>query len=90
MQSFSDGYGAHLQIESSTVNGLPVLISPKSRSAVVIGHPLWHHEEQHWNPEMREAVEELHGLGFTHIAAEDTYVLDRTPIKLFNQLLAEA
>ena len=88
MQSFADGYGPHLRIEQHTVNGLPALVSPEGRgAAVVIGHPLWRHEDAHWNPEVRRAVTELRGRGLSRVAVSDTYVLDRTPIKLFNALL---
>ena len=88
MQSFVDGYGLHRRIEQHTVNGLPTLVSPESHgAAVVIGHPLWRHEDAHWNPQVRRAVTELYGRGLSHVTVSDTYVLDRTPIKLFNALL---
>lgn len=88
MQSFADGYGPHLRIEQHTVNGLPALVSPTGGgSAVVIGHPLWRHEDAHWSPEVRRAVTELRGRGLSHVTVSDTYVLDRTPTKLFNALL---
>ena len=91
MQSFADGYGPHLRIEQHRVNGLPALVSPTgSGSAVVIGHPLWRHDDAHWHPEVRRAVAELRGGGLSHVTVSDTYVLDRTPIKLFNALLEGA
>jgi DEAD/DEAH box helicase domain-containing protein len=91
MQSFVDGYGRHLRVQLAEANGLPALISSDGRgSAVVVGHPLWRHDDQHWNPEVRRAVRELRGRGFSHVKVSDTYVLDRTPIKLFNLLLEGA
>lgn len=88
MQSFTDGYGPHLRIEQCMVNGLPTLLAPEGRgAAVVIGHPLWRHEESHWNPQVRRAVMELRGRNLSHVTVSDTYVLDRTPIRLFNALL---
>lgn len=87
MQSFVDGYGSHLRIEQHTVNALPAFVSPKGRGAVVIGHPLWRHEDAHWNLQVRQAVTELRGCGLSHVTVSDTYVLDRTPIRLFNALL---
>src|SRR5699024_930715 len=46
VQSFADGYGPHLRIEQAEINGLPTLISPEGQgAAVVIGHPLWRHED---------------------------------------------
>jgi DEAD/DEAH box helicase domain-containing protein len=88
MQSFADGYGPHLRIEQHTVNGLSALVSPEGHgAAVVIGHPLWRHEDAHWNPEVRRAVTELRGRGLSNVTVSDAFVLDRTPIKLFNALL---
>ncbi|ANJ28100.1 DEAD/DEAH box helicase [Agromyces aureus] len=88
MQSFADGYGPHLRIEKLTVNELPALVSPEGRgAAVIIGHPLWRHDDAHWNPEVRRAVAELRGRGLSQVTVSDTYVLDRTPIRLFNALL---
>jgi len=90
MQSFTDGYGRHVQVEQAVVNGLPTLIAPDGRgAAVVIGHPLWRHEEAHWSPQVRRAVTQLRGRGLAHVTVSDTYVLDRTPIKLFNALIAD-
>jgi len=88
VQSFADGYGPHLRIEQAEINGLPTLISPEGQgAAVVIGHPLWRHEDAHWNPSVRQAVAELRDSGLTEISVSDTYVLDRTPVKLFTALL---
>ena len=90
MQSFSDGYGQHIRVEQAVVNGLPALIAPEGPgAAIVIGHPLWRHEDAHWNPEVRRATTELHGRGLAHVTVSDTYVLDRTPIKLFNALIGQ-
>lgn len=87
MQSFADGYGLHCRIEQHTVNGLPTLMSPQSSAAVVIGHPLWRHEDAHWNAQVKRVVKELRDCGMSHVNVSDTYVLDRTPIKLFKALL---
>jgi len=88
MESFANGYGPHLRIESHTANGLPVLVAPEGGgAAVIIGHPLWRHENAHWSPEVRRAEAELRGRGMSSVTVSDTYVLDRTPSKLFSQLL---
>lgn len=88
MRSFTEGYGQHIQVEQDVVNGLPALIAPVGPgAAVVIGHPLWRHEDVHWNPDVRRAIAELRGRGLAHVSVSDMYVLDRTPIKLFNALI---
>lgn len=90
MQSFAEGYGRHIRVEQAAAHGLPALVAPESGSAVVIGHPLWRHDEAHWNAQVRGAVTELTASGLTHVTVSDTYVLDRTPIKLFNGLLGQS
>ncbi|MEU6250460.1 DEAD/DEAH box helicase [Glycomyces sp. NPDC047010] len=88
MQSFAEGYGPHFQIEQETIAGLPVLVAREDPgSAVVVGHPLWRHEEPHWNAAVRGAAAALRDRGLAHVAVSDTFVLDRTPIKVFNMLL---
>ncbi|WP_344119733.1 helicase-related protein [Kocuria aegyptia] len=87
-RSFIAGYGPHLQISEDLVNGIPVLVAGKSRvAAVLIGHPLWRHDEANWNPQVKRAVSELRGRGLYEVTVSDTYVLDRNPIKIFNNLL---
>jgi DEAD/DEAH box helicase domain-containing protein len=91
MKSFTEGYGRYRRVGQHVVNGLPALVAPEGRgAAVVIGHPLWQHEDAHWNPGVRLAVMELRDRGLSHVTVSDTYVLDRTPIKLFNALLERA
>lgn len=90
MKSFVDGYGPHVRVEERKVNGLHALVSPEERAAIVIGHPLWRHDDAHWNVDVQEAVSELQGSGFSRVTVSDTYVLDRTPIRLFYALLAGA
>lgn len=88
LESFVAGYGGHLPVRLDTANGLPAVVSSGGRgSAVVIGHPLWRHDDAHWNPQIRRAVTELRGRGYSNVKVSDTYVLDRTPIKVFNMLL---
>lgn len=90
MQSFTDGYGQHIRVEQAVVNGLPALVAPEGPgAAIVIGHPLWRHEDAHWNPEVRRATTKLHGRGVARVTVSDTYVLDRTPIKLFYALIGK-
>lgn len=90
LQSFTEGYGQHVQVEQTVVNGLPALVAPQgSGAAVIVGHPLWRHEEAHWGPAVRRASAELHGRGLARVSVSDTYVLDRTPIRLFNALIGQ-
>jgi len=88
INSFADGFGSQLRIERDVIEGLPVIISPEGDgSAVVIGHPLWRHEESSWNSLVRKVAADLRSRGLTQVRASDPYVLDRTPIKIFSALL---
>jgi DEAD/DEAH box helicase domain-containing protein len=85
---FLDGYGPHLNATAEFVNGVPVLLVPERRgAAVVIGHPLWRHDEDNWNPRVRVAVSELRDRGLSGVTVSDAYVLDRTPMKIFSELV---
>lgn len=47
--------------EIREVGGLLALVS--GRKAVILGHPLWRRDENGWNPQQRDAVQQLKGLG---------------------------
>lgn len=86
-QSFLLGYGAHLKIAVNLINDIPALITTNGRgAAVLIGHPLWRHDEANWSPQVRSAVSQLKGQGIADVTVSDAYVLDRTPVKIFGQL----
>lgn len=88
VRSFVAGYGAHLRVAEDVVNGIPALITEEGcGAAVLIGHPLWRHDEPSWNPQVRRAVTELRGRGLASVVASDAFVLDRTPIRVFNSLV---
>jgi DEAD/DEAH box helicase domain-containing protein len=83
-----ESFGRHLSISVGLVNGLQVVRTPEGRGgAVVIGHPLWRHDESHWNTQVRDAVAELSADGVGHVKVSDTVVIDRTPMKIFSSLL---
>ena len=88
IRSFIAGYGQHLKVSGDHVNGIPAILTSEGRGAAVLfGHPLWRHDEANWNPEVRRAVTELRGRGISMVAVSDTFVLDRTPIRVFNALV---
>lgn len=87
MRSFVAGYGTHLKISKDVVNGIPTLMTTEGRgAAVLVGHPLWRHDEANWNPQMTSAVGELRDRGVSEVNVSDSYVLDRTPVKIFRDL----
>lgn len=87
MRSFIAGYGAHLKTSEDLVNGIPALVTTEGRgAAVLIGHPLWRHDEANWSPQVTRAVSELRGRGLSEVKVSDAYVLDRTPVRIFREL----
>lgn len=88
IENFVNGYGPHLPISRETVNELPVLVSAEgSGSAVIVGHPLWRHEAAHWNSQVQGAATRLRGRGMSRVSVSDPVVLDRTPIRVYRELL---
>ncbi len=88
LEGFLAGYGTHLNATAETVNGISALLVPGRRgSAVVIGHPLWRHDEANWNSIVSDAVSELRSRGLSDVSVSDAYVLDRTPVKIFSELV---
>ena len=86
-RSFIAGYGVHLKTSCEVVNGIPALVTHEGRgAAVLIGHPLWRHDEPNWGPQMARAVSELRGQGIAEVNVSDVFVLDRTPVKIFRNL----
>ncbi len=87
LSSFIAGYGAHLETSEEVVSGIPTLVTTEGRgAAVLIGHPLWRHDEANWNPEVTRAVTELRGRGLSDVRVSDSYVLDRTPVRIYGDL----
>ncbi|MDT0116507.1 DEAD/DEAH box helicase [Microbacterium sp. PRF11] len=88
VQGFIGGFGTYVEIADELVNGLPVLASGEVGSAVVIGHPLWRHDAQGWNTQVRHTVDELRRRGIASVTVSDAFVLDRTPIRIFGALMS--
>ncbi len=87
VRSFIAGYGVHLNTAEVVVNGIPALVTMEGRgAAVLIGHPLWRHDEANWSPQVTRAVAELRGRGLSEVKVSDAYVLDRTPVRIFGDL----
>ncbi|WP_062519293.1 DEAD/DEAH box helicase [Demequina silvatica] len=88
IRRFVEGYGTHLPIERDQTNGLQVLVCTEGDgSAAIVGHPLWRHDKSHWNDQVQGAATRLRGRGLANVTVTDAFVLDRTPIKVFNALL---
>lgn len=74
-------------LSQEDIGGIPVLINSEGAgSAVVLGHPLWRHDSDHWAPEINATVTALQGKGISKVRVSDLYVLDRAPFRVFNLL----
>jgi len=51
----------------------------------VLGHPLWRHDD-FLNTAQAVAVDVVQEMGARHVSMSDLYVLDRTPIVIYQAL----
>jgi DEAD/DEAH box helicase domain-containing protein len=86
--TFVDTFGPGLigGIQSIDAEGLPALMLVNRTRAVVLGHPLWRHDKAHLNASQAESVAFLEDLGVADVGVSDLYVLDRTPISIYQVL----
>jgi len=89
VSSFVDAFRPGLPSEPQVVDTgglLAVALADRSRG-VVLGHPLWRHDRNFLNTSQADAFARLEALGVREPAISDLYVLDRSPMALY-QLLA--
>jgi DEAD/DEAH box helicase domain-containing protein len=90
IQQFTAAYGTSVDVTAESVNGLPaLLVSEGAGAAVLIGHPLWRHDELAWNAQVHRAATELRGRGISNVQVSDAYVLDRTPVRIYSSLIRD-
>ncbi|ACV78352.1 DEAD/DEAH box helicase [Nakamurella multipartita] len=86
--SFLGGYGAYLNVVVEERNSIPVLVTREGRGrAVLVGHPLWRHDRAYWNSVVRDTVSLVEADGIAGVSVSDTFVLDRTPSRVFTALI---
>ena len=87
MGAFRKAFRPFGVLSQEGIGGVPTIInSAGAGSAVVLGHPLWRQDQDHWTPEIKHAVASLRGRGISKVGVSDLYVLDRTPFRVFNLL----
>jgi DEAD/DEAH box helicase domain-containing protein len=64
---------------------LLALVRGDREKAVVLGHPLWRHDD-YLNTTQAIAVDVVQEMGARHVSMSDLYVLDRTPIVIYQSL----
>lgn len=84
---FERAFEPYGNLSHEIVAGLPVVTNRDGAGkAVVLGHPLWRHDSEHWTAHVAGAVTEVLGKGFAKVTVSDIFVLDRTPFQVFSQL----
>ena len=71
-----EAYHLQSKVTIESFNGVSGMVSPEKSIAVLIGHPLWMHEEAHLNDVQRAAQASTASLGLTTIWT-DPYVMQR-------------
>ena len=87
--AFSKGYAGAFQTEVWTLNdGLVAIGRKEHKRAVVIGHPLWRHDERDFNSAQADAYDTVQSeRGVDDVMMSDVWVLQRLPAQIY-QLLA--
>jgi DEAD/DEAH box helicase domain-containing protein len=81
------GPGVPSGAELVEVEGLFAVVRRDRVRAVLVGHPLWRHDNAHLNDSQAESVAALNEIGVHDVAISDAYVLDRVPVSLFHALV---
>jgi DEAD/DEAH box helicase domain-containing protein len=86
-RAFVEAFRPYGPLATRVIEGLHVIQHLQGAgSAVVLGHPLWRLESEHFNRQQADAVARLRIQGFSHITVSDLYTLDRSPFRVFAHL----
>ena len=84
-RAFAQSTGGWLTAE--LVDGLPVLSNKEDRKAVILGHPLWRRDEDHYTDQQRHAVDIVTtNTDVNTIELSDLYEIDRQPLAVLRYL----
>ena len=84
-RAFAQSTGGWLTAE--LVDGLPVLFNKEDRKAVILGHPLWRRDEDHYTDQQRHAVDIVTtNTDVNTIELSDLYEIDRQPLAVLRYL----
>ena len=84
---FVRAYSQALPCRVELASGLHAIIRRDNQTAVVLGHPLWMHDEKYLNAEQAEAYDIVRSdLGVPKVTISDLWVLDRIPTRIFRLL----
>ncbi len=84
---FAKAYRRALPCRVVVTGDLHTIIRTDNQAAVVLGHPLWMHDERYFNDKQAEAYSTVRSdLGIPRVMISDLWVLDRIPAKIFRLL----
>ena len=88
---FIRAYQQAMPCRIEEVGGLSAIVRTDGKSAVVLGHPLWLHDDRYLNDVQAEAYDILRSdLGIPRVIVSDLWVLDRIPARIFRLLRGPA
>jgi DEAD/DEAH box helicase domain-containing protein len=82
--SFIDSYGESLALEIIDADGLILIAREDRKRVVVLGHPLWRHDNL--NDSQAYAVAFSENAGFEECQVSDLYVAHYQPFKIWSAL----
>lgn len=84
---FSRAYEKALPCRVERVGDLDAVVREDRKAAVVLGHPLWMHDERYLNEVQTKSYDILLSeRGIERVAISDLWVLDRIPARIFRLL----
>lgn len=87
---FVRAYGAAMPCRVEPAGQLHAIVREDDSAAVLLGHPLWLHDEAYLNEIQAEAFDILRTeIGVGRVAVSDLFVLDRIQPRIFKLLHAE-
>jgi hypothetical protein len=84
---FVRAYHTAIPCHTEHAGNLCAIVRDDLRKAIVLGHPLWLHDNRFLNETQAEAVDILRtDLHVAEVGVSDLFVLDRTPARIFHDL----
>lgn len=74
---------SHQFVKVQLSNGLCAIGKSDNSIAVLMGHPLWRHDQQLWTTEQAIGQNELLSRGFREVVVSDLYVLEAKPFEVW-------
>ena len=88
--TFVRAYAEPAPCHIADAGGLQAIVRDDRKTAVLLGHPLWFHDEQRLNAEQAESYDILRSdLGVQKVVVSDLFVLDRIQPRILKELMGD-